>query len=413
MQILIISPFFPLPLVSGGHTRLFNFIRELSKRHVIDLVAPVSGSEKDLVPEMKKYCRHIVTADIDKLYLRGGRNRPGMLHILRMIMRLFMLLRGVPLEASAFYYPDLKTRLNELLASNRYDVIQVEFTRMALYLSKDFYSEYPAQKVLIDYDLAFITHKRKFETADTVLSKAVRYLDYRINESFALRIWKRFDVFVVVSDVDREKALQYLPGLSVSVVPNGVDLGYFVPSAKERTERKLLFLGGSGHYPNVDGLVYFMSEVYPRVRAAAGDISLTVVGGGWDSRNGKVSDSSLIHFAGYVDDVRKYMKGTAVFIAPLRIGGGTRLKILEAMAMRVPVVATSMACEGLSLENEHHLLIADTPQDFASGIIRLFDDERLSDMITNNAYKLVTEKFSWDNLCHELEKVYGNTLRSG
>jgi glycosyltransferase involved in cell wall biosynthesis len=413
MQILILSPFFPLPLVSGGHTRLFNLIKELSSRHVLDLVTPVSGSEADLVQEMKKFCRNVVTVSIDNLYLRGGKNRVGLLHIRRILLRLWLLFRGVPLEASAFYYPDLKARLNELLVLHRYDVIQVEFTRMALYFSKDFYRDYTAQKVLIDYDLAFITHKRKFESADTILSKAVRYLDYRINESFALRVWKQFDVFVVVSDVDREKALQYLPGLSVSVVPNGVDLSYFVPPEKEQTERRLLFLGGSGHYPNVDGLAYFMSEVYPRVTAAAGDISLTVVGGGWDSRNGRFSASSGIHFTGYVDDVREYMKGTVVFIAPLRIGGGTRLKILEAMAMRVPVIATSVACEGLSVENERHLLIADTPQEFAAGIIRLFDDGKLSDMIIYNAYKLVTERFSWGNLCHELEKVYGNYRRSG
>lgn len=406
VNILIISPFFPLPLESGGHTRLFNLIKHLSRRHTVDLVSYITGKQHACITQLDEFCRNIVCVRVDEL-VRNHRTIIGSNDFRRLWLRFRMLVRGIPPEASAFYFAEMRNTLNDILASNDYDIVQVEYPRMALHLGRSFYENPRILKVLVDYDLSFIAHLRRYQNEKSLFSKIARYMDYKLNRSFALATWKLFDHLITMSQVDCDKVREMLPELSVHVVPNCVDLDYFRPIPREATEMRLLLLGGTGHFPNIDAFSYFTKEIYPRVTASQKNIKLSVIGAGWEHIRETCNDPSIT-FAGFVEDIRSFITGSVVLLVPIRIGGGTRLKILEAMAMGIPVVSTSVGCEGIAVEHGIHLLLADKPEDFAQRIIDLHSDPELCRRLTDNARELVTQGYGWEAAALRMEKVYGN-----
>ena len=406
LNILIVSPFFPLPLKSGGHTRLFNIIKRLSSRHIVDLISPITEKEKYCISELKEFCRNIISVDIDGIDVKNRRIIGGRNNLRRSFFRIGRLVKGVPLEVSGFYFFELHDKLKELLSVYHYDIIQVELSRMAQYFNKSFYKNNPSLKILVDYDLSFIPHLRRYQCEKTPFAKLIRYIDYRMNRSYALSTWRLFDRFVVMSEVDRNKALEFLPDLSIHVVPNGVDLSYFRLSPREGEENRLLFLGGIRHFANVDALFYFLREIFPRVKELVKDITLMVIGEGWESYSNQMAHDNSIKFTGFVEDIRPYVTTSSVLIAPIRIGGGTRLKILEAFAMGVPVVSTSIGSEGIHVERGHHLLLADSPEEFATEIGEIFSNRELWNKLKENAYRLVEKNYSWDKLTSKMENVY-------
>lgn len=406
MNVLIVSPFFPLPLESGGHTRLFNLTKHLSRRHTVDLVSYIAGSQTECITQLEEFCRNVVCVNVDDL-VGNRKNIIGSNNFRRLLLRFGLLLRAVPLEASAFYFAKMRNKLNDILASNDYDVVQVEYPRMALHFGRSFYENHRALKVIVDYDLSFIPHLRRYQNERSLFPRIARYVDYKLNRSFALATWKLFDHLVTMSQVDREKVHEMLPELSIQVVPNCVDVDYFRPIPREATEMRLILLGGTGHFPNVDAFSYFTKEIYPRVKASQKDVKLTVIGAGWEQISEKCDDPSIT-FAGFVEDIRSFITGSAVLLVPIRIGGGTRLKILEAMAMGIPVISTSVGCEGIAAEHGIHVLLADTPEDFAQKIVDLNSDAELCRTLMENARELVTQRYGWEAAALRMEKVYGD-----
>lgn len=414
MNILIISPIFPLPLISGGHTRLYNIIKRVSSNHVVDFVSPITYQEEDYISELKQFCRNVVSVHISDSVSSERRKTQGRYaYFYRSFNKISGLLKGIPREVSGFYFPDLKDKLENLLESNDYDIIQVEFTRMAQYFSRSFLKYHNSVKVLTDYDLAFIPHLRRWECEKNIIFKIIRYIDYRMNRSYALKTWNLFDSFIVMSEIDRKRTLDHLPELSVHVVPNGVDLSSHNPLLEAKNiekNKKLLFIGGALHYPNVDALLFLTQEVYPLILSTIKNISLTVVGAGWESYAEHLSHIPSIHFTGFVKDIRPFADSSTVLIAPIRIGGGTRLKILEAMAMGIPVVSTGVGCEGITVRDGHDILIAETPTDLTSRVYEVFSDADLRNRLTKNAYNLVKENYGWDNIALKMEKIYGDLV---
>ena len=317
------------------------------------------------------------------------------------------MLKGVPLDVSGFYFPEMELCLQNMLMQKSYDIVQVELTRMAQYFGKSFYCEKSFLKILVEYDLDFFPLKRRFSCAKNVLEKIFWYGTYRIHRTFSLKMWPLFDHMIVMSEVDRKKVKSLLPDLSTTVVPNGVDLSYFRKVSRKGERKKLLFIGGSLHYPNVDGLGYFFREIFPRLRELMmNEIELIIIGEGWENYREWVYAHDGVHCPGFVDDVRPFAEGQSLMIVPIRIGGGTRLKILEAMAMGIPVVSTPVGCEGLKVEEERELLIANTADEFTKGIMDVFTHENLCNQLIDNGRKFVESNYGWEKLALEMESVY-------
>ena len=219
------------------------------------------------------------------------------------------------------------------------------------------------------------------------------------------RYAERFDRCTTVSEIDRQLLLKANPRLRVDVIPNGVDIQKYQPLPAENASPTLLFIGNMGYPPCVDAVLYFCREIFPLIRRKIGAAELWIVGR--DPRPEVLQlNGDGVHVTGRVDDVIPYYRQSAVCVVPLRAGGGTRLKILEAMALGRPVVSTTIGCEGLDVVDGEHLLIADTPEQFAEKTVRLLTDRQLYQHIAANGRQLVEDRYDWDKIAGRLMDVY-------
>jgi glycosyltransferase involved in cell wall biosynthesis len=225
---------------------------------------------------------------------------------------------------------------------------------------------------------------------------------------FERRALGRFDGVLVVSHADRQTFARLYPDAirqDVHVVSTGVDTGFFSPAPSAADGRRLVFTGSMDWLPNEDAVAYFCREILPRIRADEPSATLTIVGRAPTPAVKRLAADHGVTVTGRVDDVRPYMRDAAVYVVPLRIGGGTRLKIFEAMAMGKAVVSTTVGAEGLPVENGEHLLIADEPHLFARAVVRLFRDVERRRAIEAAARKLVVERYDWSAIAGELEQA--------
>jgi glycosyltransferase involved in cell wall biosynthesis len=294
-----------------------------------------------------------------------------------------------------------------MITKDKYDIVYAVYSQMAPYLTHAKVLDKDIKTVLEDIDLSFVTLFRDYLNKRG-LAKAFAYFEYRKMKNYVVKTWPSFDNVIVMSDVDKQKLLKIRAGMKISVIPNGVDTEYFQFAGHRKSNNKLAFLGGSLHYPNVDALLYFFKEIYPQVNQDIEDISLTVIGE--FTENSIFDSNNSVHLTGYVDDIRPYLNDCALLIVPLRIGGGTRLKILEAMSLGIPVISTSIGCEGIDVEKGKDIVIADSAHEFARGIKIVLGDESLQYSLSKNGRCLIKQKYGWEKIVSRLEKIYQDEL---
>jgi len=218
---------------------------------------------------------------------------------------------------------------------------------------------------------------------------------------------RRFDLVLAVSDTDRRTLLQAYGPLRqpVHVVPTGVDSRYFADVSGTVRPRHMVFTGSMDWLPNEDGMQHFVHDVLPLIRRDEPSATLSIIGRAPTPAIVKLGSEYGVEVTGRVDDVRPHMAAGAVYVVPLRIGGGTRIKIFEAMAMGKAVVSTSVGAEGLPVTPGKDLLIADSPTAFAEAVVRLFRDEEESARIGQVAKRLVAEHYDWSAVFGHLEQA--------
>ena len=190
-------------------------------------------------------------------------------------------------------------------------------------------------------------------------------------------------------------------------MPNGVDCSYFTPSKNGMKPHSLVFTGSMDWEPNNDAIFYFIKHIYPLIKKKVQEISFTIVGRDpSDALIKLASKDKSIELTGRVDDVRPYIANSCLYIVPLRIGGGTRLKILEAMAMGKTVISTSIGAEGLEVTSEENIILADEPQVFAKRALELFENNNLRKNIESSGRKLTEQKYSWDIIADKLGETW-------
>jgi glycosyltransferase involved in cell wall biosynthesis len=201
----------------------------------------------------------------------------------------------------------------------------------------------------------------------------------------------------MVSEQDRRTSLRTLPGYRgrVEVVPNGVDCQHNRPGLVKPAPNTLVFNGALTYSANYDAMRYFLNEIYPLIQQQEPDVSLTITGSTSRVNLSDLRSDESVHLSGYVDDVRPLVAGAWACVIPIRQGGGTRLKILEAMALGTPVVATSKGAEGLDVTPSRDILIADEPAEFAVQVVRLLHDPALREQMATNARRLVEQRYDW------------------
>ncbi|MGQ9928129.1 MAG: glycosyltransferase family 4 protein [Chloroflexaceae bacterium] len=405
MHILLLSPYPPYPPRSGGALRIYHLLRGLAERHEVTLLtfAPDAAAVAALAP-LRAVC--------------GVISVPGP-------PRRSLLQRGVTMLTAAT--PDMGLRnqapayaeaLSRMLAARRYDVVQAESIEMAGYLMQarglgpllaldEFNAEYVLQRRAALADLRQGLALRPGALVAGVYS-LVQWRKLARYERGALRA---FDRLLVVSEQDRAALARLDPQHAhrLRVVPNGVDTAHLRrgPVVGDFGPATLTFVGTLDYRPNLDALRWFVRDVLPRIRAQRPDARLLVVGRAAGRAARALADGEVVELVGEVADVRPYIDGAAVYVLPVRIGGGSRLKLLEALAMEAPVVSTSLGIEGTTgLRHETHLLIADRAETFAAAVVRLIADPDLGARLGAAGRAYVVAHYDWKVIVPRLEAAY-------
>jgi polysaccharide biosynthesis protein PslH len=371
-------------------------MKALAQRHEISAAALVSP---DLDPAastraMLEYCREVV--------LVPSRPWEG---VGKRLLQARSLFSRQSFEKRFFALPAFQRALDELLTKKGYDFVTVS---AGIFLTQYQLRQAPPgnslpRLALDEHNVEFDLQRQMAEVGNLArrFHNSVNWPKLQREE---VEAWRGFDGVTFTSAHDESRARAFVPSLRSAVIPNAVDIRYFRsrPDDPSPDGRVVLFFGAINYYPNLDGLLFFLKDVWPRIAESAPRARLKIVGQ-HPTPEILAWRGDRIEVAGAVDDVRPHLAAAAVIIAPLRVGGGTRFKILEAMAMAKPVVSTSIGAEGIDATSGGNILIADTPEDFAAAVRRVLDDPGLGRQLGREGRALVEKGYSWDAAAQRLE----------
>ena len=288
-----------------------------------------------------------------------------------------------------------------------YDVALAEYTVMGQYLHRNEGINPNTKRVMSCHECYTIARKKVRDFYGRFSRPGfAAMLDLRMLESYEFQMYRQADKVLTLTPEERDCLLQYDPKLNIAVVPHGVDTENFVPGSNAAQEPAVGFLGNYPHDPNRDAVMYFLREMWPQIKKQVPGIKFYVIGRGptEDILSAAKQDPD-IKVTGVVDDVRVYLEKLKVFVSPIRLGKGFRGKLLEAMAMGIPVVSTRLGAEGMPVNSGENIMLAETPTEFIEKITALFNDEALCKTISLNSRSLVEENFSWQKGVEILEEV--------
>ena len=339
--------------------------------------------------------------DVHELMCTGVYEKSSVIHeVMNMLVTMFV---GIPFSVQKRTSQLIKKDITDYIQKTQVDVIICD----SIYRALNIPWEAQAKKILYEHNIESKIIRRYMQTERNIFKKFFAYLECEKFEQFEKKMWAKFDYCIACSDVDKKIIEAVTSKNNTITVDNGVDTQYFNPDSYPVERNTLVYTGQIGWYPNEDALVYFIEEIMPMVNQAIPEVKVLIVGDKPSNRIKELSQKdSRITVTGFVDDVREFMGKASVYIVPLRIGSGTRLKILEAMSMKKAIVTTSIGCEGLRVEDGKQLLIRDDPRDFADAVLSLLKDENLRRELGNNGRKLVEEKYDWKVVFKDLDKIW-------
>ena len=381
------------PVDKGGKIRTYNMLKELKRNcHITYLTLDDDTGDKTARELATEYCHEVVCVP----HRRREKFTTGFY-----IELALNLASDLPYAIKKYESNEMRREIEKRLG--QFDVLICDFLAPAVNVPRDL----NCATVLFQHNVEAMIWKRHYEVQTNAARKAYLFRQWRKMFDFEAATCPRFDCVVAVSREDKEQMERDYKVNNVYDVPTGVDTVFFRPSGNvERKPHNLVFTGSMDWLPNEDAIRYFTEQIMPRIKQSVPGVTLTAVGR--DPYPGLVElskrDPSVI-VTGRVDDVRPYMEEAAVYVVPLRIGGGTRLKIYEAMAMEKPIVSTSIGAEGLPVTNGTEILLADTPESFADDVVKLLKDRTLADDIGQRAAARVRKEFGWDTVAADFAVI--------
>jgi polysaccharide biosynthesis protein PslH len=404
LELLYVTLFPASPARYGAQRRIQGILESLSHRHhvtAISLLAPdVDGAEARAA--MEAYCENVVLVPSRDHYGTAKRfwQARSMLST-RSYERLF------------YSLPELRDTVESTLASRRFDVSVIEAPYLAkLPLWRAPTGQPAPRRVLDQHNIEFDLVRQMAAAAQTLERRVYNTVNWPKVRREEMVAWRDFDGVTFTSGADEARARALVPSIRSEVVPNAVDVRFFRPSPAMPPPdgRTVLFFGAIDYFPNTDGIQFFLREIWPTVAERHPDARLKIVGlrppPDILARRGP-----RIEVTGVVDDLRPHLSQAEVIIAPLRVGGGTRFKILEALSMAKPIVSTRIGAEGIDVVHGESILLADDPGEFAACIGRLLDDPSLGLALGAKGRALVEERYSWDAATARLEAFFRALVR--
>jgi sugar transferase (PEP-CTERM/EpsH1 system associated) len=383
MKILWVKAGGLVPPDTGGKIRSYNILRELARQHSVTLFSFYAAHDSDLHPDLKHMFDRIVCVPL---------RLPAPKSLAEMRDYGIGLLSSEPYSITKYCRPEVRQRLQALLKQETYDIILCDFMVAAGVIPWD----WPKPKVLFTHNVEAIIWRRHYEVATNPIWKAISWWEWRKMEAAERRYLRLADWVLTVSETDREAFAPFLDLGKLTVIPTGVDVDYFQPMPVEETANSLVFIGSMDWLPNEDAILYFVDSILPLIKQQCPDVSLEVVGRNPSRKlQALAGTEKSILLTGRVEDIRPFVARGSACIVPLRIGGGTRLKIFEAMAMNKAVISTSVGAEGLAVRSGENILLADTPKDFAESVVSVLRDPNQRQRLGSAARALVQENYSW------------------
>ena len=400
MKILIISPTFPCPPNSGPTIRIYNSVKYLSKENEIHLVSFEDRKiGQDELREVKKWCSNVILVKM--------RKRPKLLQLHQVVYRFA---KGLPFTLKYSESDALRKVLKKISLEENYDIIQWEHSYMAHHV-QCLSTEVTAKRILSFHNVACAQYYRIFRAEKRLIRKIRHFCEWYPMFAWEPKMAEKFDKSLVVSEMDKQ-LLKYLnPVLDVSIVPNGIDTKSFVSYPISGRGNELLFVGAMDYEPNIDAVLYFCQEIFPMIQRKMPGIKLRIVGRNSPRNVQKLAANRDVVICGHVEDVMPFYSKAMLAVVPLRCGGGTRLKILEAMATGTPVISTSVGCEGLDVKAGENIMIADSPEDFAGKAVALLSERELWTKIARDGRKLVEERYDWEKIMWTMQDIYRDLVK--
>ena len=383
------------PIDKGGRIRTYNMLRTLKQQHQVTYLTLDNGAAApDAVASAGEYCHQLIRVPFSEAPRRSAR---FWLELLGNVAS------PLPYAIAKWRSDDMRREIQRAVNERGIDVVVCDF----LAPSQNVPDGLPCRTVLFQHNVEAAIWRRHAEVGANPLSKAYFREQWRRMERFERRECQRFDRVVAVSRTDAEAIEREYGVTGVSDVPTGVDVEFFRPTGRAKPEpHNLVFTGSMDWLPNEDGIVWFADEVLPRIHAQMPDVTLTVVGRNPPPRiQAMAAQDTRLRVTGSVPDVRPFMESGSVFVVPLRVGGGTRLKIYEALAMERTLVSTSIGAEGLPLEPGVHAVIADGAKPFADAVVELLAAPERAATMARNGAAYVRSHFGWDRAAERFIEI--------
>ncbi len=410
-RILFLTPQLPYPPQQGTAIRNFNLLARLARHHRVDLLTFLQpGDHLAADSPLHELCQTIVTVPAPP---------HGMIRRLRALVA-----SSLPDMALRLESPAMWQRLGQLLQERTYDIVQIEGIEMAAYGmaiagvrltpgARAIQPPRPAPRLIFDdHNAEYMLQRRAFYTdlrrPGRWMAAAYSWVQWKRLSRYERVVCEHADAVVAVSEVDAAALQRLVPGLRPVVIPNGVDLSFYSLDRVQPEDlgpAALVFTGKMDFRPNVDAVEWFMS-VLARVRRVVPEANLYVVGQSPHPRLVRLGSNPAVTITGWVPDTRPYIAGATAYVVPLRVGGGTRLKILEAMALERAIVSTRLGVEGFDVTDGRELRLADTQEEFAQAVIELLQNPELRARLGAAARAFVEAHYNWDAIVPAMERLY-------
>lgn len=374
MKVLFLSRWFPIPANNGSKLRVLNLLKGLAGKHEVTLLSFADAGADLSSPKLSDLCAEVCTVPWQEFDPHSRGARMGFLSAKpRSIIDTFSL--------------EMAREITQTLSRKKYDLVIASQLPMAAYYP--YYKDVPA--LFEELELGSVVEDSRHASG---WNQKIRHeLTWFKLRNYLGRLLDYFEAVTVVSEKERDLVRRHFPSVKkILVAPNCINLADYQGVQVEVNRSRLVFTGSFRYHANYEAMRWFVSRVFPHVLEQRPDAELVITG---DHAGLPLPSERNISLPGYVEDVAGLIAGSAVALAPLLSGGGTRLKILEAMAIGTPVVATSKGAEGLEARNGEHLIVADDPAEFARCILRLLNDEAQRCGLIERAGKLVREKYDW------------------
>lgn len=384
MKLFVLLSRVPYPLEKGDKLRAFNQIKELSRKHQIVLFALNDTRLDDkAMTELKKYCVAISIVKFSKFTIFFN------------LVRAFF--NGKPLQVGYFYFDKAQKKVDELIVKHKPDHIYCQLIRTAEYIKK-----YPHIPKTLDYMDVFSKGMERRKSTEPFYMKPFLAMEYRRLKRYENKVFAYFTTKTIISEQDKN-FIPHPQKQNIVVVPNGVDTSYFKPIIHKK-EFDLLFNGNMNYPPNIESVEYLVEKIMPYVWHKFPNTRL-LISGATPSKEVLDLASDKVIVSGWVDDIRVNFAKSKILVAPMQISIGLQNKLLEAMAMQLPCITSSLANNALGAKPNEQILVADNPEQYARHVIDLLQNEAKAKQIAMNGYQFVLHGFNWQSTTAILEKL--------